>query len=209
MFLDHIRNAFRGGTVVFVLIAVALPVPRVGAAADDSPPGVISFRGHMAVGASEGVFRRWHLGCAVIDEEHPERSEVEVVVDLTSLDTGNDMRDRHLRSPDFFDVERYPTATIKLRGVAMEDPQHFTATVELDLHGRSKSFPMRFAIADRTTRQITAEIALRRGDFGVGPTTGFLNPLRVADDVEVMVEAKVPLPQEANVARCDRPEAHI
>src|SRR4029079_4544343 len=126
--------------------------------ADEPPPGVIHFRGHTAIGSSEGEFRRWHITDAVIDEEHPERSSVALVIDLTSLDTGNDTRDRHLRSADFFDVDHYPTATLRLSAVELEDSKHFAATVDLNLHGRSQSFPMRFAIVDRAARRIAGEI---------------------------------------------------
>jgi polyisoprenoid-binding protein YceI len=182
-----------------VAIAVAVLLRGAASADDGVPPGVLRFRGHMAVGPSEGLFRRWRISHAVIDEEHPERSEVELEVDLSSLDTGNDMRDRHLRSADFFDIEHYPTATVRVSGVAVEDPQHFTVTVTLNLHGRSQSFPVRFAIVDRSARRITAEITLRRSDFGIGPTNSFLNPLRVDDEVQVAVEAIVPSPPDANV----------
>jgi polyisoprenoid-binding protein YceI len=170
---------------------------NVAAAADDSPPGSIRFRGHVAIGPSEGEFRRWHITDAVIDEEHPERSSVTVVIDLASLDTGIDKRDRHLRSADFFDVDHYPTATVRLGDVEVEDAQHFTASVQLDLHGQSKTFPMRFEIVDLGTRRIAGEVTLKRSDFGVGATGSFLNPLHVDDDVQVMIETTVPPAHDA------------
>jgi hypothetical protein len=53
-----------------------------------------------------------------------------------------------------------------LHAVEVEDSQHFAATVELDLHGRSQSFPMRFAIVDREARRIAGEITLKRSGSG-------------------------------------------
>ncbi len=47
------------------------------------------------------------------DEEHPEGCCVEARIDVSSIDTGNADRDAHLRSPDFFDAERYPTITFR------------------------------------------------------------------------------------------------
>ena len=44
-----------------------------------------------------------------IDEEHPENSWVEAGVDAAGIEMQNEMRDGHLKSPDFFDVEKYPT----------------------------------------------------------------------------------------------------
>jgi polyisoprenoid-binding protein YceI len=186
--------------LVLAAIAVGALLCAVAAAADDPPPGAIRFRGHMALGYSEGEFRRWHITEAVIDEQNPEHSTVALVIDLTSLDTGNDTRDRHLRSADFFDVAHYPTATVRIRDVAVEDSQHFIATVHLDLHGRSQSFPMRFAIVDRATRRIAGEITLKRSEFGVGATTGSFNPFRVDDEVHVMIEAVVPVSQDSRAS---------
>ena len=186
----------------FVLVptAVAFLQGGVAPAADEPLPGAIRFRGHTAIGSSEGEFRRWHITDAVIDEEHPERSSVAVVIDLTSLDTGNDTRDRHLRSADFLDVDHYPTATVRLSAVEVEDSQHFAATVELHLHGRSQSFPMRFAIVDRAARRIASEITLKRSEFGIGSTNGFFNPFRVDDEVHVMIEAVVPASQDSRAS---------
>jgi polyisoprenoid-binding protein YceI len=183
---------------VLVLTAAAVFQCGVATAADDSPPEVIRFRGQTAVGSSEGEFRRWHITDALIDEEHPERSHVTVVIDLTSLDTGNDTRDRHLRSADFFDVTRYPTATVRVSDVEVEDAQHFKASVQLDLHGQSKTFPMRFVIVDRTARRIAGQLSLKRSDFAVGTNGSFFNPLRVDDEVQVMIEATAPVSADSS-----------
>ena len=192
--------------VAHLLLAIAVGSFLCGvAAAADRPPGAIHFRGHLPIGSSDGEFRQWHITDALIDEEHPERSTVAVVIDLTSLDTGNDTRDRHLRSADFFDVDHYPTATVRVGAVEVVDSQHFAATVELDLHGRSQRFPMRFAIVDRAARRIAGEITLKRSAFGVGATAGFLNPFRVDDEVYVMIEAVVPVSQDA---RASAPSQH-
>ena len=135
---------------------------------------------------------RWNITRAFVDDEHPERSEVELRIDLTSVDTGSSVRDRHLMSRDFLDVTRYPTATAKLHNVVLTDPQHFSLTVDLDLHGISHTFPMQFTIIDRAARAVAGEVVLKRTDFDIGGTGSFLNPLRVDDEVKVMVEVTVP-----------------
>ena len=186
-------------SLVLVVTALAVLQCSVAPAAEDPPPGVIRFRGHTMLGSSEGEFRRWHITDALIDEEHPERSRVAVVIDLTSLDTGNDTRDRHLRSADFLDVNRYPTATVHVSDVEVEDAQHFMASVQLDLHGQSKTFPMRFVV-DRSARRIAGQMSLKRSDFGVGANGGFFNPLRVDDEVQVMIEATAPASADSNAS---------
>ena len=51
----------------------------------------------------------------------PERSSVEVTIDAAGVSSGDDRRDEHLRSPDFFDVERFPTITFRSTGVEDAD----------------------------------------------------------------------------------------
>ena len=100
--------------------------------------GAIRFESQMlCLGTSGGEFRRWRVMRARIDEAHPERSEVDVEIDLESLDTGIGERDRHLRGESFFDVEHFPVAVATLRNVRLDDPDRFTVDVTLELHGRS------------------------------------------------------------------------
>ena len=159
--------------------------------AEDTAPGHIDFRGGTAVGPSVGEFRRWQIRRAVIDEEHPARSEVVVVVDLASLDTANSMRDRHLRGEDFFAVDRYPVAEVRLHDFVLDDPTHFTAQVDLDPHGYRHTFPMQFTV-DRDTRPVVGDVTLLRSDYDIGPHGWFFNPLRVADEVAIHVDTVVP-----------------
>jgi len=176
-------------TMLVALLAAAAPQPAV---AGDNP-GTIAFLATMkTLGESGGEFRRWRITRAVIDEAHPERSEVDVEVDLASVDTGIEERDIHLRGEKFFDVDRYPVAKATLRNARIEDASHFTVDVTLDLHGTTRTFPMRFAIADRDARKITSQIVIRRTDYGVGPEMGWWNPMNIKEDVSVSVAAVVP-----------------
>ena len=67
---------------------------------------------HLKFAKVRGNFRVWS-GTAVIDEKDPSKSSVEVKFDIASIDTDNEMRDTHLKSADFFDVAKFPTATFK------------------------------------------------------------------------------------------------
>jgi polyisoprenoid-binding protein YceI len=74
---------------------------------------------HMMISNVRGRFR--DVSGTITVDEMPERSHVEVVLNAASVDTGIGERDRHLRSPDFFDAERYPT--IRFRSTKVEpDP---------------------------------------------------------------------------------------
>lgn len=164
-------------------------------AEEDVPRDAILFSARNLILTAHGEFHRWQVRRASIDEEHPERSVVEVEVELASVDTGIERRDEHLRAADFFDVERFPTALVTLEGFRLEegeDADRFTADVTLDLHGVTRRFPMQFAIVDRKTRRIAGEVTLRRTDFGIGGPVRRWNPVSVRDEVHVHVDASVP-----------------
>ena len=86
-----------------------------------------------------------------IDEEHPEQSHVNATIQAASLATGDEQRDGHLKSPDFFDVVTYPTITFRSTRVARRKDGEFELT------------------GDLTVRDVTRDITLK-GDFA-GPVT--------------------------------------
>jgi polyisoprenoid-binding protein YceI len=66
----------------------------------------------MVVSEVEGEFKTFS-GKVLLDEKDPQRSQLEFAVEVASIDTGNADRDKHLRSPDFFDAATYPQITFK------------------------------------------------------------------------------------------------
>ena len=74
---------------------------------------------HMMMTTVRGRFKKFH-GTLTADEEHPQGCCVDVEIDAASIDTGAPERDAHLRSDEFFDVERYPTITFRSRGAEGE-----------------------------------------------------------------------------------------
>jgi polyisoprenoid-binding protein YceI len=66
---------------------------------------------HMMVSKVRGHFEKYHA--TIVTAPNPSESHVEVEVDLSSITTGNDQRDAHLRSSDFFDVETSPTMSFQ------------------------------------------------------------------------------------------------
>src|SRR5580692_3257170 len=63
---------------------------------------------HMVVSKVRGRFTKF-TGTVRLDDGDLTRSSVEATIDASSIDTGTAQRDTHLRSPDFFDVEKFPT----------------------------------------------------------------------------------------------------
>jgi polyisoprenoid-binding protein YceI len=102
---------------------------------------------HLMITTTKGRFGTV-AGTVVIDEENPSRSTVDVTIDATTIDTREEKRDAHLRSPDFFDVEHYPTL-------------HFVSTrVEGDING---SFTL---VGQLTIRDVTRDVVLKAANEG-------------------------------------------
>ena len=87
-------------------------IPEVGTYEIDRAHTAVEFIArHMMITKVRGRFKEFHGQIAIA--ENPEDSHVAVEIATASLDTGNSARDTHLRSADFFEVERYPTITFR------------------------------------------------------------------------------------------------
>ncbi|MFL5378165.1 MAG: YceI family protein [Myxococcales bacterium] len=89
---------------------------------------------HMVVSKTRGRFNKWS-GQLRFDPANPSASSVEVDIDPASLDTGDTQRDAHLRSADFFDVEKYPTASFRSTKVELAGEGRYRVTGNLTVHG--------------------------------------------------------------------------
>jgi len=89
---------------------------------------------HMVVSKVRGAFNRWQ-GALQFDEQNPERSKVSVQIEADSIDTREPKRDAHLRSADFFDVEKYPTLSFESTKVEVLEDKRYRITGELTIHG--------------------------------------------------------------------------
>ena len=89
---------------------------------------------HLGISTVRGTFDQFS---GSIEEENGQAKAVTVEIDVASLDTGNEQRDGHLRSPDFFDAENHPKATFALTGFE-RNGDDVTATGDLTIRGTTK-----------------------------------------------------------------------
>jgi polyisoprenoid-binding protein YceI len=154
-----------------------------------------------------GQFRTFE-GSINLDRANPNKSSVDFTIQAASIDTGSENRDKHLRSADFFDVEKFPTITFKSASVAPKSKEQFDVTGDLTMHGVTKrvTLPVTFLGFQKTSRGEKAgfeiETTLNRKDFGVTwnrplDQGGFM----LSDDVKVSinleVDRKLPAPAAA------------
>ena len=89
---------------------------------------------HMVVSKVRGAFERWS-GTIDFDPNKPEASKVSVRIEAASIDTHDPQRDQHLRSADFFDVEKYPAITFESGRIESRGKDRYLVSGELTIHG--------------------------------------------------------------------------
>jgi polyisoprenoid-binding protein YceI len=92
---------------------------------------------HMVISNVKGRFRTFS-GALVVDEADPARSSVEVEIDAASVDTHDEQRDAHLRSADFFDVERHPTLSFRSTAIRPLGGDRFEVIGDLTIRGSTQ-----------------------------------------------------------------------
>jgi polyisoprenoid-binding protein YceI len=91
---------------------------------------------HLMVSKTRGRFTGFSGSVTIADD--PLASSVEVTIDAASVTTGDDKRDEHLRSADFFDVEQFPEITFRSTRVADHQGDRFRLEGDLTVHGVTK-----------------------------------------------------------------------
>jgi polyisoprenoid-binding protein YceI len=124
-----------------LFVAVALAAPSLAHAdtwlIDPSHSAATFSVRHMMVSNVRGEFGKM-VGTINYDPKSPAKSTVEVTIDATSINTREPQRDQHLKSPDFFDVQKYPTITFKSTKVEQVAPGKLRLTGDLTMHGVTK-----------------------------------------------------------------------
>jgi polyisoprenoid-binding protein YceI len=96
---------------------------------------------HMLVSNVRGQFMDYS-GFIEMDPDTKSVKTIEATIKTASINTNHEKRDTHLRSPDFLDVEKYPTMTYKLKSYRKTGDQYNTALGSLTLHGVTKNITL-------------------------------------------------------------------
>src|SRR5262252_7782240 len=155
---------------------------------------------HMMVSKVRGKFRTF--SGQIVTGDDPLGSSVTAEIDLSSIDTGSEQRDAHIRSADFFEVETYPTMTYRSTGVR-QDGDVYILDGALTLKGVTKEVEMALELngfgpdAYGGTRAGFSAIGeINRRDFGVNfgavmETGGAV----VSDKIAILLEIEAVLQQ--------------
>jgi polyisoprenoid-binding protein YceI len=156
----------------------------------------IGFSVHQFLGTTHGKFTKFN-GRVDVDREHPENSSVTAQIDVRSIDTQIKKRDDHLRSAEFFNVDKYPQITFKSRSVKRTGRQSGDILGDLTIHGVTKPITLHVKLltplsdTSRTRWAITVDPITRR-DFNLmfAPATETVSGISQTVPINIEIEAK-------------------
>ena len=151
--------------------AIALPELTAGTWAIDPTHSTVGFTvRHLVVSKVRGRFQNFSGTVTVAADGTP---SVDAKIDVTSITTDNEQRDGHLKTADFFEVEKFPTATFKSTSVKA-DGGDFVVTGDFTLHGVTNSIDLKLefngvnaGMGNGPVAGFEASTTINRKDFGI------------------------------------------
>jgi len=149
---------------------------------------------HLGVSTVRGAFSKV-TGSVTHDPADPSKDSLEATIDASTVDTRLEMRDNDLKSPHFFDVQKFPTITFKSKSVKSTGSGKLQVTGDLTMHGVTKevvldvdgpSAPIKDPMGPGQRIGASASTKVNRQDFGIVGAPGV-----VGDDVTITIDAEL------------------
>lgn len=148
---------------------------------------------HMMISDVEGWFKTFDAKVTSSNDDFSD-AVAEMTADVNSINTDNEMRDKHLKSPDFFDAAKYPVISFKSKTFKKVDEMNYLVTGDLTMHGITKMVELNALCKTGTnpsTKQTVAGFKItgkiKRSDFGIG--TSMASGV-ISDEVSVVANAE-------------------
>jgi polyisoprenoid-binding protein YceI len=152
---------------------------------------------HLAISTVRGVFEKT-TGTVMFDPADPSKAQIDATIDASTVNTRVQMRDNDLRSPHFFEVDKYPTITFKSKRTEVEGPGKLKVTGDLTMHGTTEEVvlevegptaPINSPMGDiRMGASATTKIS--RHDFGVDGGAGV-----AGDEIQITLDVELKRPK--------------
>lgn len=185
-------------TLSALVVAIALLLTLSAAAQDtwqlDPPHSSAQFSvRHLGISTVRGAFTKVS-GSVQYDAANLGKSSIQITIEAASVDTRVEMRDNDLRSPNYLDVQKYPTITFKSKKVEAAGPGKLKIIGDLTIHGVTKEVALEVdgptpAIKDPWGNQrmgASATTKINRMDFGVAGAPGM-----VGDDITITLDIEM------------------
>lgn len=162
---------------------------------------------HMMISNARGRFESFS-GAVDFNEQDPAKSTVNVQIDAASVNTKDEKRDGHLKSADFFDVEKYPHLTFVSKQAQKTSDTTGRILGDLTLHGVTKEVALEVEYNGQSkspwgtiSAGFTATAKVNRKDFGLNWNVALeTGGLLVGDDVKIEIELEIVKQPEAQAA---------
>ena len=149
---------------------------------------------HMGISDIDGLFNKFNVSATTNKADFSD-AVFELSTEVASINTQVEMRDNHLRSADFFEVEKYPAMTFKSTSISKVSKDKYKLNGDLTLHGITKPVSMnlwyRGTNADEKSGKSTSGFqltgTLKRSDFNIGAK--FPSPI-LSDEVQIKADGE-------------------
>ena len=189
--MNHLRHVTLALVALGVLFGGIEPAGAQTTFKVDPVHSFVTFRiRHMGVAHAWGRFDQ-PQGTVVWDDADPSKSSVQVTLQTERIDTGNEKRDAHLRSPDFFNARQFPTITFKSTAVTKKGEGEFEVRGDMTLLGVTKPVTakvVKVGEADTKRGQLAgwdAFFTVKRSEFGMT-----FMPDGLGDEVTIFVSVE-------------------
>ncbi len=173
-----------------LLVAGALSASAQEVKYDIDPVHSVAIAKALHGGVSHGYARfNGVSGSVTFNEADPSKSSVSVEIKADSIDTANEKRDQHLKSPDFLNAKEFPMITFKSTKVVKTGDKAYEVTGDLTVRGVTKPLTTTFNVVGMVKKpngdlsaggEVTFKV--KRSDFGSN-----FNPQALSDEIEIMV----------------------
>lgn len=150
--------------------------------------GMMTVRGNFSDVAATGD----------IDVEHPERSKIEATINVVSIRSHNEQRDKDLRSSNFLEADKYPTITFKSTKIEPAGSDKFTLTGDLTIKGNTKPVTLKVVKYGEFNDPnmghrigYAAEGEINRKDFGMNFEMMLDGKFIVSNEIQINVEGEL------------------
>ncbi len=140
---------------------------------DASHSGIHFSVRHLVIAKVRGKFTGFS-GILELDEADLTKSKVDVSIDVATVNTADEKRDAHLRSGDFFESEKFPTATFKSKSISKAGGEYYLVKGDLSVHGVTKEVELHSTFEGKgkdpwggERAAFSAKTSINREDFGM------------------------------------------
>jgi polyisoprenoid-binding protein YceI len=157
---------------------------------------------HLMISNVKGDFDKV-TGTIELDDANPSATKINVTIDVSSVSTREPQRDAHLKSADFFDVEKFPTMTFVSKEVVKSGDDSYEVVGDLTIHGVTKTIDLNVESVTPEVkdpfglyrRGAEAKTTIRRSDFGVVYNSILeTGGVAISDEVHITIDTEFTRP---------------